>query len=67
MLVRTLLPSNKTVIRPVQLWNAFEPIVVTVSGMDTDVRPLQLWNELLPMLVRVLTSSNKTVFRPSHR
>jgi len=66
MLVRTLLPSNKTVIRPVQLWNAFEPIVVTVSGMDTDVRPLQLWNELLPMLVRVLTSSNKTVFRPAH-
>ena len=31
MLVTVL--GMDTVIRPVQLWNALEPIVVTVSGM----------------------------------
>ena len=66
MLVRTLLPSNKTVIRPVQSLNALRPILVTVSGMIIDVRPVQLWNELFPMLVRTLTPSNKTVIRPTH-
>ena len=42
MVVRMLFPSNKTVIRPVQLWNALEPIVVTVLGMIIEVRPVQL-------------------------
>ena len=44
MLVRVLTPSNKTVIRPVQLWNEFVPMDVTVLGMDTDVRPVQPLN-----------------------
>ena len=52
MLVRTLLPSNKTVIRPVQLWNAYVPMDVTVLGMVTEVKYPRNWNAELPMLVK---------------
>ena len=42
MLVRVLTSSNKTVFRPVQLWNALKPIVVTVLGMVIPVKTVQL-------------------------
>ena len=65
MLVRVLTSSNKTVFRPVQLWNALKPIVVTVLGMDTDVRPVQPLNTETSMLVMLIPGSNKTVIRPA--
>ena len=52
MLVRVLTSSNKTVFRPVHLWNAFEPIVVTVLGMVTEVRTVRSLNAELAMLVK---------------
>ena len=53
MLVRVLTSSNKTVIRPVQLWNAYVPMDVTVLGMVTEVKYPRARSANAPMLVTV--------------
>ena len=40
-----------TEVRPVQLWNARRPIVVTELEIVKEVRPVQLWNALVSIVV----------------
>jgi hypothetical protein len=43
-----------TEVRPVQLANAYDPIVSTLSGILRDVREPQLLNACSPILVTLL-------------
>ena len=62
------LPGIVMFVRPVQPWNACQPMLVTLSGIVTLVRPMQPKNALLPMLVTlfgITTSLTIVPFRYS--
>ena len=46
-----LVPLKVIVVRPLQLENAPDPMLVTLSGIVTEVKPLQLENAKTSMLV----------------
>ena len=45
------LPWKTADFSPVQLWNVYQPMEVTLAGMVTLVSPVQPWNVYQPMEV----------------